>query len=72
MNSNDRIVFNTVVTYISSIISIFVLLYVTRTVLENLGSKDFGLNNVIAGVVSMLSFLGAAMATSTQRYISHA
>ncbi|MDR7210677.1 MATE family efflux transporter [Flavobacterium piscis] len=72
MNSNDRIVFNTIVTYISSIISIFILLYVTRTVLENLGSKDFGLNNVIAGVVSMLSFLGAAMATSTQRYISHA
>lgn len=72
MNSNDRIVFNTIVTYISSIISIFVLLYVTRTVLENLGSKDFGLNNVVAGVVSMLSFLGAAMATSTQRYISHA
>lgn len=72
MNSNDRIVFNTIVTYISSIISIFILLYVTRIVLENLGSKDFGLNNVVAGVVSMLSFLGAAMATSTQRYISHA
>jgi O-antigen/teichoic acid export membrane protein len=45
-------------------------LYTTRIVLEALGAESFGLYNVIAGLVAMLSFLNAAMTTSTLRYIS--
>src|SRR5690606_37045875 len=45
-------------------------LYSTRLVLNALGSTDFGIFNLIAGVITMLSFLNTAMATSTQRFLS--
>lgn len=45
-------------------------LYSTRIVLNALGNTDFGIFNLIAGVVTMLSFLKAAMSTSTQRFLS--
>lgn len=72
LKSNDKLVFNTIVIYINSIVTIFVMLYVTRVVVKYLGPNDFGLNNVISGVVSMLTFISASMSVSTQRYISHA
>lgn len=48
----------------------FVSLYSTRLVLNILGAKDFGLFNLVGGVIAMLSFLNVAMSISTQRYLS--
>src|SRR5687768_3964970 len=45
-------------------------LYATRLILNALGSTDYGIFNLIAGVIAMLSFLNNAMATSTQRFLS--
>lgn len=45
-------------------------LYSTRLVLNGLGTSDFGIFNLIAGVIAMLSFLNVAMTVSTQRYLS--
>jgi O-antigen/teichoic acid export membrane protein len=70
MSVSNRIVFNTVITYGKAVLTIFISLFATRLVLNALGVRDFGLNNVVGGVVAMLSFLDAAMATSTQRFIS--
>lgn len=39
-------------------------------ILNALGKSDYGLYNLIAGVISMLSFLNASMAITTQRYMS--
>ena len=47
-----------------------ITLYSTRLVLSALGSVDYGIFNLIAGIILMLSFLNTAMATSTQRYFS--
>jgi len=47
-----------------------VSLYTTRIVLNALGVVDFGIYNVVGGVVSMLAFLSASMATATQRFFS--
>lgn len=47
-----------------------VSLYSTRLVLNALGSTDYGIFNLVAGVIAMLAFLNIAMATSTQRYLS--
>ncbi len=45
-------------------------LYSTRLILNALGSTDFGIFSLTASVISLLSFLNAAMATSTQRFLS--
>ncbi len=47
-----------------------ITLYSTRLVLNALGSTDYGIYNLIAGIIVMLSFLNTAMATSSQRYLS--
>lgn len=47
-------------------------LYTTRLVLAALGVVDFGIYNIVAGVVSMLSFLNSAMVQASQRYLSFA
>lgn len=71
MNTNNRIIFNTVVLYAKMAITIVISLYSLRLVLDALGEVDYGLQNVIMGVVSMLSFLNAALSVSTQRYLSY-
>lgn len=45
-------------------------LYSVRLVLSALGTVDYGIFNVVMGVVSMLSFLNAALTVSTQRFLS--
>jgi O-antigen/teichoic acid export membrane protein len=47
-----------------------VSLYTVRVVLEALGAEDYGIYNVVAGVVTMFSFLSGAMAMASQRYFS--
>lgn len=70
MRGIHRIVFNTGITYAKAVVTALVSLYVTRIVLQALGAVDFGLYNVVGGVIAMLAFLNAAMTTSTQRFIS--
>lgn len=45
-------------------------LFTSRIVFKELGASDFGLYNVVAGFVSMLTFLNAAMSNATQRFLS--
>jgi putative transmembrane protein len=43
-------------------------LFTSRIILDVLGSADYGLNNVIGGVVVLFSFLNNALISATQRY----
>lgn len=47
-----------------------VSLYTSRVVLATLGVEDFGIYNVVGGVITMFSFFNGAMSSSTQRYIT--
>ena len=47
-----------------------VTLYTSRVVLEVLGVEDFGIYNVVGGIVVMFSFLNGSMASATQRFLS--
>lgn len=47
-----------------------VSLYTSRIVLNALGVEDFGIYNVVGGVVAMFGFINSAMATGTQRFIT--
>jgi len=45
-------------------------LFTSRIVLDVLGATDYGLNNVISGVVVLFSFLNAALLSATQRFLN--
>ena len=47
-----------------------VSLFTSRVMLNTLGVVDYGLNNVVGGVVTMFAFLNSAMVTASQRYIT--
>lgn len=48
-----------------------VTLYTSRIVLNALGVEDYGIYNVVGGIVVMFSFLNGAMSQSTQRFLSY-
>ena len=47
-----------------------VSLYTVRVVLDVLGTEDYGIYNVIGGIVALFSFLGGTMSSATQRFLS--
>lgn len=49
-----------------------VSLYTVRVVLNTLGAEDYGIYNVVGGVVILFSFLNSAMSSATQRFLNYA
>ncbi len=69
MGSNSgRIAKNTVALYGRSLLVLAVSLYTSRVILQTLGVEDYGLYNVVGGVISMLGFLNSTMQATFQRY----
>ena len=68
MEDSTRVITNTIILYVKVILSTFIGFFTTRFVLQNLGAEDYGINNVVAGVVAMLSFMSISMTTSTLRF----
>jgi Na+-driven multidrug efflux pump len=71
MKAADKVLLNTGILYGRMLLTMGVSFYSTRLILNALGSTDFGIFNLIAGVIAMLSFLNTAMSTSTQRFLSY-
>lgn len=67
---NKRIAKNTLMLYFRMILTMLVSLYTSRVVLNTLGVEDFGIYNVVGGVVMMFAFFNSAMSSATQRFIS--
>lgn len=70
ISSNKKIFNNTAYLYLRQLIVLLVSLYTVRLILEILGVEDFGVYNVVAGVVLTLSFLSGTLSSSTQRFFS--
>lgn len=69
-SNNKTIAKNTLLLYARMLITIVFGLYTSRIVLNALGVTDYGIYNVVGGVVSMLTFLNAGMSGASQRFIS--
>jgi len=69
--NNKRIAKNTMMLYIRMFFVMAVALYTSRIMLKALGIEDFGIYNVVGGVVAMMGVLNGAMAVSTQRYLTY-
>ena len=69
--NNKRIAKNTLMLYFRMMLIMGITFYTSRVVLEALGVEDFGIYNVVGGIVSMLGVLNTAMSVGTQRYLSY-
>ena len=68
--ANKRIAKNTLFLYIRMLLVMAVNLYTVRAVLNILGVEDYGINNVVGGVVTMFSFLTGVMVSASQRFFA--
>lgn len=70
VEKGKRIAYNTFALYFRMIITMLVTLYTSRIVLNVLGVDDFGIYNIVGGVVVVFSFLNNAMIQATQRFLN--
>ena len=71
-SSNKTIAKNTLFLFFRTLLIMGISLYTSRVVLAELGVEDYGIYNVVGGIVSMLAFLNSAMVQASQRYLSFA
>lgn len=70
MSDNKRIAKNTIMLYFRMILNLIVSIYTGRVVLQVLGVDDFGIYNIVGGVVVLFSFINNFLNTACQRFIS--
>ena len=71
-DSKKNMAKNTLALYFRMLFTMFVSLYTSRVVLNALGVSDFGVYNVVGGMVAIFSFLNGTMSAATQRFLSYA
>lgn len=69
--NNKRIAKNTILLYFRMLVTMTISLFTSRVVINALGLENYGIYNVVAGVVVLFSFVNNAMAIGTQRHISY-
>lgn len=69
--NNKRMAKNTMFLYFRMILIMGVTLYTSRVILDKLGVDDYGLYNVVGGVVGMLSFLNGTLSIGTSRFLTY-
>ena len=72
MNENKKIAFNSVIIFIRLVVTSLVGIYISRIVLDALGASDYGIYNVVGGLVTMFSVLTGAMSVATSRFLTFA
>lgn len=68
--NNKRIAKNTLYLYLRMLFVMGISLYTVRAILDILGVVDYGIYNVVGGVVAMFTFMNRTLSTSSQRYFS--
>lgn len=71
MRDSQRVLVNTVAQYSRTIINMVLSLYTVRLVLATLGSSDYGLYSLVAGLVAMIAFITNSLVSTTQRFVSY-
>lgn len=69
-SNNKRIAKNTILLYLRMMLIMMISLYTSRVIIRTLGIVDYGIYNVVGGVVSMMGLLNSTMSVSTQRYLT--
>ena len=70
-SNNKRIAKNTLLLYVRMLFTMAIGLYTSRVVLNTLGVTDYGIYNVVGGVIAMLGFLTGSMGAASSRFITY-
>lgn len=69
--NNKRIVKNTLLLYFRTFLTMTIALYTSRVILNVLGVSDYGIYNVVGGVVAMFSVISGTFSSSISRFITY-
>lgn len=69
--NNKRIAKNTFLLYFRMLAIMFVSFYTVRIVLDKLGAEDYGIYNVVGGIVFLFAMISNTLSSSTQRFLSY-
>ena len=69
-NNNKRIAKNTLLLYVRMLFTMAVSLFTSRVILNTLGVEDYGIYNVVGGIVTMFSVLSGSQSSSISRFIT--
>ena len=69
-DNNKRIAKNTLLLYVRMLFTMAVSLFTSRVILNTLGVEDYGIYNVVGGIVTMFSVLSGCVSSSTRRCIT--
>jgi O-antigen/teichoic acid export membrane protein len=70
-SESRRIAKNTVFLYLRMIVVMAVSIYTSRVILSALGVTDYGIYNVVGGIVTMMGFINGALGSSTSRFLTY-
>lgn len=70
-DNNKRIAKNTLLLYFRMLFMMVVSLYTSRVILNALGVEDFGIYNVVGGVVSMFTVISGSLSAAISRFITY-
>lgn len=68
--NNKRIFRNTFMLYIRMLFTVVISLYTSRVILDTIGVEDYGIYNLVGGVVVLFSFFNSALTSATQRFLT--
>lgn len=69
--NNKRIAKNSILLYFRTFITMCISLYTSRLILKTLGIEDFGIYNVVGGVVIMFQLMSGSLSSATQRFLTY-
>lgn len=69
--NNKRIAKNTLLLYFRMIVTTFISLYTARLTLQLLGVEDYGISNVVGGIIGFMGILTGTMLSATQRFLAY-
>lgn len=71
VSDNRRIINNTLALYVRQIITVIISLYTSRVILQVLGVDNYGIYNLVGGVVVLFTVLSASMNGATSRFLAY-
>lgn len=69
-DKTHRIAKNTIILYIRMIVMIFIGLFTSRVILNTLGVENYGIYNVVGGIVAMFGIITSSLSSSISRFIT--
>lgn len=70
MQSTKRVLLNSSFLYLKTVLTVFISIYYSRFLLIGLGIEDYGVYNVVGGVIGVMGFVTATLSNTSTRFIA--